>query len=165
MTPVSLLASMMETRQVLGLTAARRSSASIRPVTVETATQVTSGTKNARMNPYSFLFLFILLKVWHKRLYKTLTSSPAIRSSRTLWFLTSLSGLLQVLRHQLDRVVLHVGDDDVRPTRASVQVLPRWSSWALIFSSGASPEVLQDAVEHQVIGLEGKRHTTVIRPS
>jgi len=35
------------------------------------------------------------------------------KCSRTSWFLTGLSGLLKVLRHQLDGVVLHVGDDEV----------------------------------------------------
>lgn len=46
MTPVSLLASMTEMRQVLGRTAAMMSSTSTRAVTLDTGTNVTSVTKN-----------------------------------------------------------------------------------------------------------------------
>lgn len=42
MTPVSLLASMMVTRHVAGRTAARMSSASTCPFTLDTGTKVTS---------------------------------------------------------------------------------------------------------------------------
>lgn len=48
MTPVSLLANMMETRHVLGRTAATTSSTSTRAVSFETDTKVTSVTETQR---------------------------------------------------------------------------------------------------------------------
>lgn len=57
---------------------------------------------------------------------------------------TCLPFFLEVLGDQFDRVVLHVGGDDVR--KADV---------APLRGSAAPPEVLHGCVEDQVVGLGG----------
>lgn len=56
MTPVSLLASMMVTRHVAGRTAARMSSTSARPFTLDTGTKVTAEAENtsSEVNPTKY---------------------------------------------------------------------------------------------------------------
>lgn len=67
MTPVSLLASMIETRQVLGRTIAMISSTSTRAVTLDTGTNVTSVTKHSYPNKpnrgVSLSFLVVKMKL------------------------------------------------------------------------------------------------------
>lgn len=57
-----------------------------------------------------------------------------------------------MLSYEFDRVVFHVGSDDVRKAFASIVV-----SVAALRGSAASPEVLHGGVENQIIGLEGEQ--------
>lgn len=68
MTPVSLFASMMVTRHVAGRTAARMSSASACPFTVDTGTKVTAEHKTQVPRLGTLPFQFTLIQL-HKRIF------------------------------------------------------------------------------------------------
>lgn len=138
MTPVSLLASMMETRQVLARTAATTSSTSTRPVSPDTGTKVTSGTDRGSEQGK--------MRRWRKDNTNRDPIRLKVGPRQRRWPPTCLPFLLEVLGDQLDRVVLYVGGDNVR--KADV---------AALRGSAAPPEVLHSCVDDQVVGLREDR--------
>lgn len=130
---------------MLGRTAAATSSTSTRAVSFDTDTKVTSETETRRHRQAE--------EAKREKDDKKKKQNPD-RSGPSSWERppTCPAFLLQVLNYKFDRVVFHVGGDDVRKAFASVVV-----SVAALCGSAASPEVLHGGVENQIIGLEGEQ--------
>lgn len=125
---------------MLGRTAAATSSASTRAVSFDTDTKVTSVTETRRHRQAE--------EAKREKDDKKRKSGPSSWERPP----TCPAFLLQALSYKFDRVVFHVGGDDVRKAFASVVV-----SVAALRGSAASPEVLHGGVENQIIGLEGEQ--------